>query len=540
MTPIPQLVASGAAGVLIHNTLFIYGEWHLHSAQVLVLHALAYAGLLVFQVFYQNISWLAALTLSSQMFGMYTLCLLASIGIYRIFFHRLRNFPGPLLASVSKLWHVAHCLDSKNHILMEKMHQEYGDFVRTGPSELTVFTPDVIPTMFEGINNKFTRPDWFDGGDRTGGLTSERDTSVHHHRRRIWDQAFTTKALRNYEVQVKAYTDQLERLIAQSEGQPVVANQYFHWFSFDVMGQVAFSKDFNMLRGAKWHFAIKVLREGMATLGPLSPAPWLMSLLSHISTASSRDFKNMVLWGFQQMDDRVEREVDTPDISQYLIEWSKKNSTLKEDMFTLRGDALSLTVAGSDTVSLTLIYIFYRLARHPEQLRKLQTELASLESISDFTALQHVQHLNGIINETMRLHPATLTGNIRETPPEGAMISGRFVPGNIVICSPRYIIGKLESCFERGKEFIPERWYSKPEMIKNKSAYAPFALGRYICVGKTLALQELRYVTALLASKYDVMFPPGEDGRSVEEDTLDQFISNPGELRVVFQARREE
>ena len=60
------------------------------------------------------------------------------------------------------------------------------------------------------------------------------------------------------------------------------------------MGQVAFSKDFNMLRGAKWHFAIKVLREGMATLGPLSPAPWLMSLLSHISTASSRDFKNMV------------------------------------------------------------------------------------------------------------------------------------------------------------------------------------------------------------------------------------------------------
>ena len=35
----------------------------------------------------------------------------------------------------------------------------------------------------------------------------------------------------------------------------------------------------------------------------------------------------------------------------------------------------------------------------------------------------------------------------------------------------------VESCFEQAKEFIPERWYSKPEMIKNKSAYAPFALG---------------------------------------------------------------
>lgn len=98
----------------------------------------------------------------------------------------------------------------------------------------------------------------------------------------------------------------------------------------------------------------------------------------------------------------------------------------------------------SDTVALNLIYLFYRLARHPEQLRKLQNELDNLESVYDFTALQQAPHLNGIINETMRLHPATLSGNLRETPPEGAMISGRFVPGNIVVVSPRYIIGKRQ------------------------------------------------------------------------------------------------
>ena len=93
---------------------------------------------------------------------------------------------------------------------------------------------------------------------------------------------------------MKDYAGQLEQLIAQHEGQPLIANKYFEWFSFDVMGQVAFSKDFNMLKSAQWHSAIKMLRDGLAVLGPLTPVPWLMKLGSDIPTGSSRDFKAMV------------------------------------------------------------------------------------------------------------------------------------------------------------------------------------------------------------------------------------------------------
>ena len=93
---------------------------------------------------------------------------------------------------------------------------------------------------------------------------------------------------------MKEYTDQLQRLIAKTEGQPVIANQYFQWFGFDVMGQVAFSKDFNMLKDAQWHSGIKVLRDGMAVLGPLTPVPWLTILGSDIPVGNSRDFKTMV------------------------------------------------------------------------------------------------------------------------------------------------------------------------------------------------------------------------------------------------------
>ena len=93
---------------------------------------------------------------------------------------------------------------------------------------------------------------------------------------------------------MKAYADKLEHLIAQRKGQTIVANQYFQWFGFDVMGQVAFSKDFNMLKDMQWHSGIKVLRDGMAPLGPLTPVPWFGILGSDMALGSASDFKAMV------------------------------------------------------------------------------------------------------------------------------------------------------------------------------------------------------------------------------------------------------
>ena len=49
-----------------------------------------------------------------------------------------------------------------------------------------------------------------------------------------------------------------------------------------------------MLEDTKWHSAIKVLRDGMAVLGPLTPVPWLMILGSDMAMGSSGNLKTMV------------------------------------------------------------------------------------------------------------------------------------------------------------------------------------------------------------------------------------------------------
>lgn len=101
----------------------------------------------------------------------------------------------------------------------------------------------------------------------------------------------------------------------------------------------------------------------------------------------------------------------------------------------------------SDTVAMTLVCVFYHLTRSPQHLEKVQRELDSIESIQDIQSLQSLPHLNGVINEALRLHPAVPTGGLRQTPPEGAYVSSRFVPGNTVICAPRYSLARRKCPF---------------------------------------------------------------------------------------------
>ena len=95
----------------------------------------------------------------------------------------------------------------------------------------------------------------------------------------------------------------------------------------------------------------------------------------------------------------------------------------------------------------------------------------------------------------------------------------------------------VESAFVRARDFVPERWTSRPDMILDKRAWAPFSQGRYSCVGQALAIKEMSYVVALMVSKYVVEFAPGEDGMAVWKDMQDNFTAKPGKLDVVFRRR---
>lgn len=85
-----------------------------------------------------------------------------------------------------------------------------------------------------------------------------------------------------YAPRVRSKVDVFISQLRERAGQPVNLTEWAMFLTFDVMGVVGFSKDFQQLEAAKEHSAIKGLHDQMAALGLLAHIPWFLSLLGSI------------------------------------------------------------------------------------------------------------------------------------------------------------------------------------------------------------------------------------------------------------------
>ncbi|KAI9645797.1 hypothetical protein NHQ30_005231 [Ciborinia camelliae] len=550
-------------GIASHLGYFIHGEHHMQSLQWLL--TILFSPLLLFVTILKfNItpSYASALQLTAIIAASFFTSLTSSILVYRIFFHPLRHFPGPFEAKVSKIFHALRLLKtSDNYLQAHRLHEEYGDIVRVGPNELTIIKPEAIKAML-GPGSKCTKSPWYDvvGLPHTN-MQLERDRAVHAKRRKVWDRGFSAKALRNYEGRVTSYADELISKLDASRGKPVNATLWFNYYAFDVIGDLGFGKSFDMLKTGETHHALKLLHKSMEPLGILTPIPWIFPILIKIPGAMN-DFNKFLEFCQNQIDSRRANEPNVPDIMTWLIDaYENDPDPIHKDTRLLYGDSRLAIVAGSDTTSATLTNIFYHLCREPHHIVKLREELESIYtpgSPSECRDIQDAPYLNGVINETLRLHPPVASGLLRQTPPEGLTIGGTYIPGNVTISAPTWSMGRLPSIYARPYEFLPTRWLPPPSnrgIPLDKSVFAPFSSGTYSCVGKQLALMELRAVVARVVMRFEVRFADGEDGAKLMsrewdvekgvqdakngvQDTKDAFTLELGDLMLVFEERR--
>lgn len=103
------------------------------------LYHIIFASIASFAILFANFHHYSNHSISESLFGAAAIALsftggfFASTFMYRAFFHRLHRFPGPFLAKISRFYAFTVAFTTlRSHTAAERVHEKYGDFVRTG------------------------------------------------------------------------------------------------------------------------------------------------------------------------------------------------------------------------------------------------------------------------------------------------------------------------------------------------------------------------------------------------------------------------
>ncbi|CAA6663723.1 unnamed protein product [Spirodela intermedia] len=195
-----------------------------------------------------------------------------------------------------------------------------------------------------------------------------------------------------------------------------------------------------------------------------------------------------------------------------------------DDEQYLRDIVISFLLAGRDTVASGLTAFFFLLSKHPHVEAKILEDISratarggiedetceeggvSKEREPTFEQLGRMEYLHAALYESMRVYPPVQFDS-RFAVEDDILPDGTFVRKGTRLTYHAYAMGRMEEIWgEDCLEFRPERWFDKDGVFMPQSPfrYSVFHAGSRICVGKELAVTEMKSVVAAVVPRFRV------------------------------------
>jgi cytochrome P450 len=165
----------------------------------------------------------------------------------------------------------------------------------------------------------------------------------------------------------------------------------------------------------------------------------------------------------------------------------------------LRDELMTLLVAGHETTATALSWAIELLARHPEQLDRLTSDVEGGDG----------SYLDVVIKETLRLRPVIAL--VLRKLVEPMEIGGWLLPAGVSIAPSIYLVHRRPDIYPEPERFRPERFIEQPA---GTYTWIPFGGGVRRCLGGAFAEFEMSVVLRELVSRRKLQ-PVGEPEHSV-------------------------
>jgi cytochrome P450 len=241
----------------------------------------------------------------------------------------------------------------------------------------------------------------------------------------------------------------------------------------------------------------QALRSASATLDPL------VTLLAPARRV--RPERARIVRVIDQLIARRQSGGGEADLLSLLLENREADPTDSPDQ--LRDDALTILLAGHDTIAHALVWTWILLAQHPGVQARVEAEVDALLGSRLATAAD-VSRLNvtrRVLAESLRLRPpAWVVGRSAVVDHD---LRGVYIPAGSLVLISQYLLHRDERFFSNATRFDPDRWLDAGQDTRPRMAYVPFGAGPRGCIGEGFAWMEGVLLVATFAQRWRLSLP---------------------------------
>ncbi|KAA8539154.1 hypothetical protein F0562_025846 [Nyssa sinensis] len=182
---------------------------------------------------------------------------------------------------------------------------------------------------------------------------------------------------------------------------------------------------------------------------------------------------------------------------------------ITEDELYLRDIVISFILAGRDTVASALTCFFWLMATHPEVAVKIRDESDHIikpnQEFATFQQVREMHYLHAAVYESMRLYPPVQFDS-KFARDNDVLPDGTFVKKGTRVTYHPYAMGRMETIWGTDcMEFMPERWLENGAFCPvSPFKYPAFQAGVRVCLGKEMALMEMKSVAVSVLRRFDI------------------------------------
>ncbi|KAK1944409.1 Cytochrome P450 86A2 [Phytophthora citrophthora] len=309
---------------------------------------------------------------------------------------------------------------------------------------------------------------------------------------------------------------------ASEKGEALDFHKLVNKFTLETFAEIGFGRKLGNLASPEDHPFEKAFDEAhhISAMRLMSPT-WLWKLKRWLNVGTERHLRESMV---------VINEFLMETITSMMERRASKEETNNKDILSIIFDTMESSgqtitptdirdivftgmIAGRDTTADALAWLMHVLHLNPRVVKKLREEILTklpkfAESESYVPSMEDVQslvYLEATIRELLRLYPtAPHIGYhcIRDT----VFPDGTFIPADTNVMMSLYVAARLEGVWGAdAASFVPERFIDKETggvLQISSLKFATFSAGPRVCVGRNLAMLELKLVTACLVSRF--------------------------------------